>query len=85
MVRFAIEWERTQDSVRRRRTKIMKFKTTRKITFGTTTSAKLRINQQELPAGTLVYAAKKKDGSFDIRVCGTLLTQNVYAKSFQEI
>lgn len=54
-------------------------KTTRQITFTITDRRTTMVTRTESrPAGTEVYVTRQhKDGTWDIRVAGTLLTQNV--------
>lgn len=59
-------------------------RTTREITF-TDSSRKVVTFGVRKPAGTEVYARLRKDGTFDLRVPGTLLTQNVYATAVESI
>ena len=62
-----------------------KFKTTREIVFGFTDSNKGRSNFTTYPAGTEVYASAnlRWTGQFDLRVCGTLMTQVVSHDAFE--
>jgi len=65
--------------------KATKFKTTREIVFGITDSNKVRTNFTTYPAGTEVYASKNITwkGQFNLRVCGTLMTQVVSKNAFE--
>jgi hypothetical protein len=58
---------------------------TREITFGITDRRTTRVTAiVRKPAGTEVYVTRThKDGTWDIRVAGTLLTQNVYPASVE--
>jgi hypothetical protein len=59
-------------------------RTTREITFDLVHPVtKIVTATERRPAGTEVYARLRKDGTFDIRVTGTLLTQNVYPASVE--
>lgn len=61
-------------------------RTTREITFDVIDHATRRcIRTERRPAGTEVYARLRKDGTFGIRIPGTLLTQDVYPASVESI
>lgn len=59
-------------------------RTTREITFDDASQKTFTFGTRK-PAGTEVYARLRKDGTFDIRIPGTLLTQNVYASAIEGI
>lgn len=62
-----------------------KFKTTREIVFGISDSNKGRTQFLTYPAGTEVYVSKNITwkGQFNLRVCGTLMTQVVSQSAFE--
>jgi hypothetical protein len=57
--------------------------TTREIVFGYTDHrTRTLVSTERIPAGTTVYVGKRRgDGSFCIRIPGTLLTQRVYSSA----
>jgi hypothetical protein len=58
-------------------------RTTRDITFGDESKKVFTFGARK-PAGTEVYVTRmRKDGTWDIRIPGTLLTQNVYPVSVE--
>jgi hypothetical protein len=60
-------------------------RTTREIAF-TDESQKVITSATRKPAGTEVYVTRMlKDGTWNIRIPGTLLTQNVYPASVESI
>ena len=62
-------------------------RTTREITFGhTDPRTKVVTSFARKPAGTEVYVTRqRKDGTWDIRIPGTLYTQNVYLASVESL
>jgi hypothetical protein len=66
--------------------KATKFKTTREMVFGITESNKGRSHFTTYPAGTEVYVAKNKNwaGQYDLRICGTIMTQVASQKCFEK-
>jgi hypothetical protein len=60
-------------------------RTTRPVSF-TDESCKVITSAVRKPAGTEVYVERmRKDGTWDIRIPGTLLTQNVYPAAVEAI
>lgn len=60
--------------------------TTREITFDVIDHTTRRcVRTEKRPAGTEVYARLRSDGTFAIRIPGTLLTQDVYPASIESI
>jgi hypothetical protein len=66
--------------------KATKFKTTKEMVFAITESNKGRSHFTTYPAGTEVYASKNTRwaGLYDLRICGTLMTQSTKASSFEK-
>ena len=61
-------------------------RTTRQITFDVIDHQTRRcIHTEKRPAGTEVYARLRSNGTFAIRIPGTLLTQDVYPASIESI
>jgi hypothetical protein len=60
-------------------------RTTREITFGyhDTTPARRLLDTLRAPAGTEVYVTERGDGTFTIRIPGTLFAQHVRATAVE--